>query len=149
MKDPEKNAEPLIQTIKRTIITTTIIAIILYFVNIFPHSGESKVIVFGIIWAAIFCIVFGGHWLELLYINHIKFALPGNILVLYVSRLIYWFLSSIPLFMIANFIIGTFLHKNRSLNSWWAFGLLYIGIELFMQLITHLRFKKSFYNGVY
>ena len=149
MKNPEKNTESFIQTIKRTIITTTIIAIILYFVDVFPHSGESRSVVFGITWAALFCIVFGGHWLELLFINYIKFELPQNIFVLYVSRVIYWFLSSIPLFIIANFIIGIFLHKNRNPNSWWAFGLLYIGIELFMQLITHLRFKKSFYNGVY
>src|SRR3569833_571456 len=106
MKNPEKNTEPFAQTIKRTLITTTIIAVILYFVHIFPHSDQSKAMVFAVIWVAVFCIVFGGHWLELLFINYFKFVLPGNLLLLYVTRVILWFLSSIPLFFLAIFVVG-------------------------------------------
>ena len=149
MKNPEKNTEPFGQTIKRTLITTTIIALILYFVNIFPHSSQSEPLIFMATWAAVFCIVFGGHWLELLFINYIKFALPANILLLYVTRVIYWFLSSVPLFFLADFVAGLFSSSDRFPGTWPKFGLLYIGIQLIMQAITHLRLKKSFYNGVY
>jgi len=149
MENPEKNTESFIQTAGRTVLTTTIIAVILNWLHVFPSGGESKLTVFEIIWLIIFCIVFGGHWLELLFINHIKFALPKNILVLYLLRIVYWFLCSIPLFIAAGLINNLFSHKTGYLGHWWTFGFLYIGIQLLMHAIMHIRFKKSFYNGVY
>jgi hypothetical protein len=149
MEKSEKNTESFAQTVKRTLITTTIIAIILYFVNIFPHSSQSKPVVFMVTWAAVFCIVFGGHWLELMFINYIKFVLPANMLLLYFTRAIYWFISSVPLFFLAGFVAGLFSPTNRFPGTWPNFGLLYISIQLIMQAITHLRLKKSFYNGAY
>lgn len=149
MVNPEKNTEPFIQTVRRTIITTTIIAIILFWAGIFPAGEINKLPVFCIIWSAAFCIVFGGHWLELLFINHIKFILPKKILYLYIIRIVFWFLCSIPLFAVANLVSNLLSHKTAHLAHWWAFGLLYICIQLLMYSIMHMRFKKSFYNGVY
>ena len=149
MQNPEKNTESFLQTVKRTIITTTIIALVLYLINIFPSGESSKLKVFGIIWLVIFSIVFGGHLLELVFINHIKFSLPRNILLLYFIRIGYWFLSSIPLFILANFVSNLFSHKRGHLGNWWTFGFIYIGIQLLMYGIMHIRLKKSFYNGVY
>jgi hypothetical protein len=149
MENPEKNTESFTQTVIRTIITTTIIAIILTWLHIFPSGEKSKLTQFVMIWSAIFCIVFGGHWLELVFINHIKFALPKNIFVLYFIRIGYWFLCSILLFFIANLIVNLFPHRTGQLGHWWIFGFFYIGIQLFMHAITHIRSKKSFYNGVY
>jgi hypothetical protein len=149
MENPEKNTEPFIQTVRRTIITTTIIAIILYLAGIFPASEINKLTVFCIIWSIAFCIVFGGHWLELLFINHIKFILPKNILSLYFIRIVFWFLCSVPLFILANLVSNLLSHKTAHLGHWWTFGLLYICIQLLMYAIMHMRSKKSFYNGVY
>ena len=149
MEHPEKNTETFIQTSKRTIITTTIIAIILFFLRVFPSDGRSNFVLFGTIWVVIFCIVFGGHWLELLFINHIKFALPKNIFFLYFVRICYWFLCSIPLFALAALANNLLSHRTRHLGDWWTFGFLYIGIQLVMYAIMQIRLKKSFYNGVY
>jgi len=149
MKNPEKNTEPFIQTVIRTVVTTTIIAVILIWLHIFPSGEKSKLALFEMIWSAIFCIVFGGHWLELLFINHIKFALPKSILLLYATRIAYWFLCSIPLFFMAEFVINLFSDKTAHLGQWWRFGFFYIGIQLLMHAIMQIRFKKSFYNGVY
>jgi len=149
MKNPEKNTEPFIQTVIRTIITTTIIAAILYWVNIIPAGGKSKLTLFEMVWSIVFCIVFGGHWLELVFINYIKFTLPKNILLLYGIRIGYWFLCAIPLFFLVNLITGLFSHKTGYLGQWWVFGLFYIGIQLLMHAIMQIRFKKSFYNGAY
>ena len=66
MAHREKNTETFIQTVKRTIITTTIIGIILFFLKLFPPDGRNNLVLFGTIWTVVFCIVFGGHWLELL-----------------------------------------------------------------------------------
>jgi len=149
MENPEKNTEPLIQTVIRTILTTTIIAFILYWLHIFPSGGKSKLTQFEMIWSIVFFIVFGGHWLELVFINHIKFALPKNISLLYFVRISYWFLCSIPLFLMMSLINNLFSHKTGNLGHWWIFGFFYIGIQLLMHAIMHIRYKKSFYNGVY
>ena len=101
------------------------------------------------IWLIVFCIVFGGHWLEWLFINQIKFALPKNILLLYFIRSGYWFLCSIPLFLVANFINSLFSQRTGQMGHWWIFGFVYIGIELLMHAMMQVRYKKSFYNGVY
>ncbi|MGZ3778208.1 MAG: hypothetical protein ACXVI9_11825 [Mucilaginibacter sp.] len=42
-----------------------------------------------------------------------------------------------------------FSYQAGNLGRWWVFGFFYIGIQLVMHAIMHLRFKKSFYNGVY
>jgi len=149
MENPEKNTEPFIQTVIRTILTTTIIAVILYCLHVFPPGDKSKLMLFEMIWLIVFCIVFGGHWLELVFINRIKFALPKNILLLYCIRICYWFLCSIPLFFIADFIYNLFSHNRGGLGHWYTFGFFYIGIELLMHAIMQIRLKKSFYNGVY
>jgi hypothetical protein len=149
MENPEKNTESLIKTVIRTILTTTIIAVILYCLHVFPSGDKSKLTLFEMIWLIVFCIVFGGHWLELVFINYIKFALPKNILVLYFVRIVYWFLCSIPLFLIADLINNLFSHRTGHLGHWWAFGFFYIGIELLMHGLMHISFKKSFYNGIY
>lgn len=149
MEDPEKNTEPFVQTVIRTILTTTIITVILSWLHIFPSGDKSKLTLFEMIWLIVFSIVFGGHWLELMFINQIKFALSKNIVLLYFIRIGYWFLCSIPLFFIANLINDLFSHKTGHLGHWWTFGFFYIGIQLLMHAIMHMRFKKSFYNGVY
>jgi hypothetical protein len=149
MENPEKNTEPFIRTVIRTILTTTIIAVILSWLHVFPAGEKSKLTLFEMIWSIVFCIVFGGHWLELVFINYIKFSLPKNILLLYLIRIGYWFLCAIPLFFVAGLIYNLFSHRAGQLGHWWTFGFFYIGIQLLMHAIMHIRFKKSFYNGVY
>ena len=149
MKNPEKNTEPFIQTAARTVLTTTITAFILSWLHVFPSGGKSKITVLEMIWSITFCILFVGHWFELVYINYLKFSLPENIMLLYFIRIAYWFVSAIPLVFVANLICNLFLKRTGQLINWWVFGLVYIVIQLFMHVVMHLRFKKSFYNGVY
>jgi hypothetical protein len=139
MGNSEKNTESFVHTVIRTIITTTIIAAILYGVHVFPSSGKSKLVLFEMIWSVVFCIVFCGHWLELLFINRIKFYLPQNMLSLYFIRIVF----------AANLIADLFSARTVQMGRWWMFGFFYIGIQLLMHAIMQVRFKKSFYNGVY
>ena len=149
MKNSEKHFETFLQTIIRTGLTASIISILLYSFHVIPSSGKSELKEFGIIWAVVFSIVFVGHWFELFFINVIKFQLPENIYVLYVTRICYWFASSILLFIIANTVRNWLDNKSGQLGSCWTFGFLYIGIQLVMYAIMQLRKKKCFYNGVY
>jgi len=150
MRLPEKNQERFQRTIVRTIVTTTLITIILMLSHLFPGHQVSKSNLFGIVWTMIFSIVFTGHWLEIIFINYLKFKLPlGNLALLYFTRIIYWFISAIPLYMLANVIRGLLTNQGFRLGNWWIFGFFYILLELFFQAVIHFRLKKSFYNGVY
>ena len=149
MKNPEKITEAFNYTLLRTIITASLLATILYFLHVFPSGGRSKITVLEMIWSIAFCVLFVGHWFELVYINYLKFNLPNNIMLLYFIRIGYWFVSAVPLVFAANFICNLFLNRTGQLINWWVFGLIYIVIQLFMHVIMHFRFKKSFYNGVY
>ena len=149
MKNPEKYAETFIQTFIRTILTSTIIAVIIFSLHLFPAVEKSKITLFVMIWSIVFSVVFGCHWLELVYINRLKFTLPANVFLLYGIRIGYWFLCAIPLFLIMNLIIEIFSYKPFYPGFWWKFGLFYIGIQLIMHALMQLRFTKSFYNGVY
>ena len=73
MKNPEKNHETFLQTIIRTGLTATIISIVLYSFHIIPSSGKSELKEFRIIWAAVFSIVFVGHWFELFSLMSLNF----------------------------------------------------------------------------
>lgn len=149
MEAPQKFPEAVVRTLIRTLITATIIAALIYFLRLFPQGQKSKLSQFEMIWLMIFSIVFVGHWLELLFINYLKFALPKNMPLLYTERIVYWFVCAIPLFFIAGFIYRSFTGGSGGFANWWMFGLIYIGIELFMHAIMQAKFKKSFYNGVY
>jgi hypothetical protein len=149
MEAPQKFPEAVMRTLIRTLITATIIAALIYFLRLFPHGLRNRLSQFEMIWLMIFSIVFVGHWLELLFINYLKFALPKKLLLLYVVRIAYWFACAIPLFFIADFIYRLFTGALGGFANWWMFGLIYIGIELFMHAIMQANFKKSFYNGVY
>ncbi|MEP6677382.1 MAG: hypothetical protein ABJA78_19635, partial [Ferruginibacter sp.] len=130
MKNPEKITETFLQALFRTAITATIISLVLYFIHVIPFNGKSKLLEYGILWAAFFSIFFVGHWLELFFINVIKFRLPRNIYVLYIVRVCYWFVSSILLFLIANAIRELLVSNSRQLGNCWSFGFLYIGVQL-------------------
>jgi hypothetical protein len=149
MKNPEKFPERFPQTIIRTVMLAAVIAIVITLLHLFPAGQRSKFAQFGMIWLMAFGIVFGGHWLELLFINYLKFALPKNMPVLYMSRIVYWFFCAIPLLFIVNLIGGLFTYTAGLPGQWWALGLGYIGIELFMHALMQVRYQKSFYNGVY
>ena len=149
MKNPEKITETFLHTLFRTAITATIISLVLYFLHVIPFNGKSKLIEYEVIWAAFFSIFFVGHWIELLFIKVIKFQLPRNIYVLYIVRVCYWFVSSILLFLIANTIRELLVSNSRQLGNWWSFGFLYIGVQLLLYAIMHIRLKKGFYNGIY
>jgi hypothetical protein len=128
MVHPEKNTETFIETIKRTFVTTIIIAIILFFLRVVPPNGSSKLVLLGMIWALVFCIVFGGHWLELLFINHIKFALLKNIFLFYCLRIFYWFLCAVPLFALASLSNNLCSHEQ---GNWATGGHLVLSISVF------------------
>ena len=149
MIKPEKFYEPLWRTILRTSVTATILTVIFYFGDIFQEQEANKMRVFGIGWMSIMCLTFGGHWIELFFINYIKFLLPKKLYVMYGARIIFWYASALLLFFASQCVHNSLTGKNESAGNLWIFGFIYILIEMIMHGIIHVQIKKSFWNGVY
>lgn len=147
---PEKIEERFSRTIVRVAVTTTIITSFLVWSNIVRDARMHSLAAFEVVWIMVFSIVFGGHWLEVLFINYIKFQMTGaNLPVLYFTRMLYWYVSAVPLFFLAGWVRYVMTDRPLHVDGWYLFGFFYIGVELFMQGIIHFRRKKSFYSGAY
>jgi hypothetical protein len=91
---------------------------------------------------------FGGHWVELWFLNWLRPRLPAIRGVQIAARLATWFVGGIVLalgmYATALVVIGP-----RAIR-WPALliaGVAFIGIELIPHLFLHLRGRPSFYNG--
>jgi fatty acid desaturase len=92
---------------------------------------------------------FGGHWIDLLYLNALRPRLPASRTLQCIARLAVWFGGGILLAggvqLTLRFLVG------RAPLVWltWAIaGALFVAIELVAHAALHLRGRPSFYNGL-
>lgn len=91
---------------------------------------------------------FGGHWVEVWFLNWLRPRLPGTRAVQVVARLATWFVGGVALALgmaltaraLAGFWPGRW-------PAWWLGGLAFIGIELVVHIMLQLRGRPSVYNG--
>ena len=91
---------------------------------------------------------FGGHWVELWFLNWLRPRLPVARVVQVGARLGVWFVGGIGLglgmAMTARLLGG--LRPGRW-AAWWLGGLGFIGVELIVHLFLQLRGRRNFYDG--
>jgi hypothetical protein len=89
----------------------------------------------------VFWISFGGHWVEVFFLNYVRPRLPR-------VRILVWFIGGICLVVgmrITAMAIAP--RKFERWPPWWVGGLAFIGIELAVHLVLQLAGRPSFYNG--
>jgi hypothetical protein len=93
-------------------------------------------------------ISFGGHWVELGYLNGLRPRLGVARPVQAAARIAVWFLGGSVLWLGMCLTATAFgaLPPARW-PRWWLGGLAFIGIELAVHLVLQLRGKPSCYNG--
>jgi hypothetical protein len=91
---------------------------------------------------------FGGHWIDLLFLNGLRPHLPENRLIQRLSRLVVWFVGGVAL-AIGVRLTARALFDNPPLSwlTWASAGAAFVGIELVAHAALHLRGRPSFYNG--
>jgi hypothetical protein len=91
---------------------------------------------------------FGGHWVELWFLNWLRPRLPSARAVQVAARLATWFVGGIGL-AIGVRLTAITLPGSRPIRwpAWWVGGLAFIGIELVVHLALQLRGRPRFYNG--
>jgi hypothetical protein len=91
---------------------------------------------------------FGGHWVELWFLNWLRPRLPIVRAVQVGARIGVWFVGGTALALgmglTAKALAG---FQPAQWRDWWLGGLAFIGVELVAQLVLQLRGRPSFYNG--
>jgi hypothetical protein len=93
---------------------------------------------------------FGGHWIELWFLNWLRPRLPAGRMVQVIARLGTWFVGGIVLWMGVKWTaigLAGGPHPAPRWPAWWIGGPVYIAIELVAHLVLQLRGKPSFYDG--
>lgn len=91
---------------------------------------------------------FGGHWVEVWFLNWLRPRLSITRGVRVAARVGVWFVGGIGL-AIGMRLTAMALAGFRPAHwpAWWLAGLAFIGIELVAHLVLQLRGRPSFYNG--
>ena len=91
---------------------------------------------------------FGGHWVELWFLNWLRPRLPDTRAAQMGARIGVWFVGGTGL-ALGMGLTAMMLSDVRPAQwpVWWVGGLAFIGIELVVQLVLQLRGHSSFYNG--
>jgi hypothetical protein len=91
---------------------------------------------------------FGGHWLELWYLNWLRPRLSDARAVQIGARVGVWFIGGIGLALgmaLTAMVLAGF--RPARWPAWWLGGFAFVGVELVAQLALQLRGRPSFYNG--
>jgi hypothetical protein len=84
---------------------------------------------------------FGGHWIEILFLNWLRPRLSPSRRIQVAARLAVWFTGGIVL------LFGMKLTASLRRPAWWIGGIAFIAIELVAHATLQLRGRPSFYNG--
>jgi len=91
---------------------------------------------------------FGGHWVEVWFLNWLRARLSIARGVQVAARVGVWFVGgaglTIGMGLTAMALAG---FRPAHWPAWWLGGLAFIGIELVMHLVLQLSGRPSFYNG--
>jgi len=96
----------------------------------------------------VFWFSFGGHWVEVGFLNALRPRLPRSRVLHVLARLAVWFLGGVGLGFGIVFTMRLFeLTRELRAPPWWAPGLLFIAVEFIAHGVLALRHRPSFFNG--
>jgi hypothetical protein len=90
---------------------------------------------------------FGGHWIELWFLNWLRPRLPGRRAQQVAARIAVWFVGGVGLLTGLRLTAASLPWLRVPRVSWWAAGLGFVGIELVAHIALQIRKRPSFFNG--
>lgn len=135
--------QPYHEPLRATLLRTFAIAAIVGAILAFRWGGLAR-------WPLAFLLVlwpsFGGHWVEIGFLNGLRPRLPTARVVQVAARLAVWFVGGTILALGMYFTPKALIVLPRW-PAWWLGGLAFIGVELVAHLGLQLLGRASFYNG--
>jgi hypothetical protein len=142
--NPTPVFQPFREPLRRTVLRTCTIALIAGLATALAtrHIGRWPAEALLMLWPA-----FGGHWVELAFLNVLRPKLPVMRSVQITARLVTWFIGG-TLLTIGLLLTTRVLPGFRAVQfPAWIGGIAFIGIELVVHAVMHLRGLPNFYNG--
>ena len=129
--------EPLRATLTRTVMIAAVAGVPFAFrLGGLEHWPKAALLM---LWPS-----FGGHWVEIFFLNYLRPRLPDARAVQAGVRVAVWFLGGVGLLYALRMSAGP---QPARWPAWWAAGLAFIGVELAVHLVMQLRGRPSFFNG--
>jgi hypothetical protein len=136
----QPHREPLRTTLLRTIIIALVAGAV-----IARFSGR------GIGWPLtallLLWFTFGGHWVELWYVNWLRPRISIARYVQIIARIGTWFVGGTALALGMALTASALGFPPAQWPAWWLGGFAFIVLELVVHLALQLRGQPSFYNG--
>jgi len=133
--------EPLFVTLARTVTIAVVVGGVL--AGLRGRLALWPLATLLVLWPS-----FGGHWIEIFFLNWLRPRIPAARGVQIVARLAVWFVGggvlAVGMALTAAALIGFHLIHRSQL---WLPGVGFIGVELVAHLFLQLRGRPSFYNG--
>jgi hypothetical protein len=107
-----------------------------------------RTIAIAVVVGAVLTRSFGGHWVDLCFLNWLRPRLSFARVVQVASRPAVWFFGGIVLALgMALTAMALAGFRPARWPAWWLGGLAFIGVEMVARLALQLRGRPSFYNG--
>jgi hypothetical protein len=137
--------QPFRESIRTTLGRTVGIALV---VGGAVALGVGRLDVWPVAAGLMLWISFGGHWIELWFLNWLRPRLAPTRLVQTATRVVVWFLGGVVLgYAIAACMRLSPLTRGLAPWPWWAAGVGFIAVELLAHLVLALRRRPNFYGG--
>jgi hypothetical protein len=137
--------QPYREPLGVTLVRTGVIALVVGAVLALRWGGLSRwpVASLLVLWPS-----FGGHWVEIAFLNWLRPRLPAARAVQVAARIGAWFVGgavlAICMVLTAMALAG---FRPARWPAWWVGGLAFIAVELVVHLVLQLRGRPCFYDG--
>jgi len=138
----QPHREPLRATLVRTIAIAVVVGAV---VSRFSGGGLARwpVATLLILWPS-----FGGHWVEMAFLEWIRPNLPRTRAIQSTARFAWWFAGGVVIGLAMELTGRAFPGGNRiRWPAWWIYGLAFIVLELLAHTGLQLSGRASFFNG--
>ena len=134
--------EPLRTTLIRTITIAVVVGAV---VSRFWGGSLARwpIATLLILWPS-----FGGHWVEMAFLEWIRPKLPRARVIQVAGRLAWWFCGGVTVGLAMALTGRAFPGGERiPWPAWWIYGLAFIAVELIAHTGLQLSGRASFFNG--
>ena len=139
---------PYREPLRSTLVRTILIAIVAGTVLAAWSARSAQPIRWPVAVLLVLWVSFGGHWLELWFLNWLRPRLPVAPAVQRLARLGTWFLGGCGLgvgMLLTARALGEMRLTHRP--AWWVAGVVFIGVELVAHTVLQARGRPSFFSG--
>jgi hypothetical protein len=136
--------QPYREPLRTTLLRTGAIALVIAVALSRGRVNRLPIATLLALWPA-----FGGHWLELFFLNYLRPRLSTTRTIRIAARILVWFLGGVVLTLGMQLTAMALTRAGWPARSpaWWIGGIGFIGVELITHLALQLRGFPNFYNG--